>query len=237
MCCIVRVTYRLQPKFPLPFVYRVDVLCFSYRKAALKFNSLLPTEVKKNNDEFQEYLTSQQNEFDKDYEFVTQNGKLVELGRGTFGVVYKVQSKHVAGPPLAIKFPLQIGSFPRAKEAIKDCMEEVRIWSKLSNPYILKLRGYYVLQIPGKTFPALCPVTAAVPDGDLMTRIFDFEEKNPNGVLGLPRDEAWLASKQLLLARESISVELHRNMHCSSSSGSTKLTIVASIKLNSPIYA
>ena len=179
----------------------------SFRKTARAFLTLLPQNWCKV-ENLAKFLSKQLEDFGRVYEYATdESGKLQVLGGGAFGTVYKGRSKREGGRSVAIKVPNYVSNMKEAKKAVEGGEEEIRIWSKLSSPFILELYDYYVLTIPGTNLPGLCLVTPIAKDGTLMKRINDFEF---NDDAGLPQDEAWLASNQIMLAgtlQESIMLQ------------------------------
>lgn len=138
------------------------------------------------------YVDLQQREFQNKYSYVLQNGSKRVLGKGAFGTVYLATSQK-DNSQVAIKIPSGIVKMKMAKKAIDDSQLEIGLWKKLSAfPYILSLLDHFVIK--HNEFPVLVTVTPYIEHGTLHNYLFDVHTK------GVPNHEAWLISKQLMMA-------------------------------------
>lgn len=172
-----------------------------YKKAAEKYLGILAST---NWQEANEALLEEEKErFDRRYSFAPNDQR---LGSGAFGIVYKGYDE--TNNPVAIKVPT-VRSGVEAKQALEHVGNEVRNWKKISgSPFILDLLEFFVLARGSGDLPVLCTVSPFINGGTLLE--YNIEHSDD----GLPHCQAWLASKQLMLAVKHMHIHevVHRDI-------------------------
>ena len=173
----------------------------SWKSSAASYTALttIPDSWNKDTKSREQYIKSQKKAFDSTYSYTVIDGQKKVLGKGTFGTVYKAKSK-VNNAEVAIKFPNGIKDEQTAIDAVDAARLEVALWKKLKGfPYILPLLDQFVIGTDHQpSLPALVTVTPCINGGTLHTLI---KSRHPEA---LPDDEAWIISKQILLARKFV---------------------------------
>ena len=165
------------------------------KNAAMTYLKVLPEDWERNQDFIKEERAGFEGKytFEKVFDPHSKASYHVELGQGTFGIVYKAKS--VDGTLVAIKIPKQM-----TRKAVKDGSNEIQIWKQLGgSPFLLKLLDYYLLREKNARMPVLCTITPFVDGGTLDDYIADMDK---NGLPdGIPNRLVWssLVAKQLTL--------------------------------------